>query len=178
MNHNHWRSAAILVAGAILISTSFGADKVRGAGAAGTEKVTFSYGWGLLKTDENRVRVGFTVQPLTPDLESKVKAEKSFFMGVDESVGPMIEVMLAFKEGATTASLQNLDYYYIAFVNYKSGSMTVNLNPKSGDGKISSLSGDIKKGGIIKGVLKGGSVGMKETKFTWDLEFSTALRTP
>lgn len=144
MNHNPWRSAAILVAGVILISTSFGADKVRGTGAAGKEMVSFAYGWGLLKSDKNEVNIGFSAKPLPSELESKVKAEKSFFMGVDESAGPM----------------------------------TVNLQPKSGDGKISRLSGDLKKGGIITGVLKGGSLSMNGTKFTWDLEFSTALRTP
>lgn len=160
----------------VLAMGGTGAEKMKGKAAAGAEKAALTHVSSLLKAGSDRVYIACTSVPIPPELQKSAQAEQSFVNALNESIGPYIEVMLGFTTGAKTASLKTLDYYYVAFLNFRGGPMTANLSTTSREATVTMLSGDLRKGGTIKGKLKGTTEGMEKKKYTWELDFTTELR--
>lgn len=128
---------------------------------------------------ERTAHIAFVPVALSDSQRAEIIEKKSLFSVFGSKV-KYSELCLVFNEGAKTASPQNLQRYYIAFWNFpKNNPMTQNFQTTDWKdyGKLS-LTGDLKKGGVLSGQVayqNKFNIPDKEALYRWDVTFEVPL---
>lgn len=177
--------AGIILAVLLGASAGLGAagQKIGGWGTDGQVTMRFAGGLALWEASKRYVHVGFLPSAPTPE-------ERAGFLNLtrwpDSVKVPAMTLGLTFNAGETTASLSSLHQYYVSFRNYPLNPYnTANImnyisNRWEGRGDVQDLSGELRKGGHIRGKfarewlftrLDNGA----QVRYQWNLEFDATL---
>lgn len=158
-------------------------EKFAGWGTDGQVTVRFAGGLALWEAPKRYVRVGFLPSAPTPE-------ERAGFLTLTwwpPSVKvPAMTLGLKFNDGETTASLGSLHQYYVSFRNYPQNpynapnTMNYISNRWDASSGIQDLSGDLRKGGHIRGKFARERLDKRldngaQVRYQWNLEFDALL---
>ncbi len=159
-----------------------GGGKIAGWGSDGKLTARFVSGVALWEAPKRYVHLGFL--PSAPAPEERAGFLQLTWWPPSVKV-PAMSLCLKFKDGETAASISSLEQYCVAFWNYPQNPYSTpnTMNYVSNDwnysGGVQELSGDLRKGGRIRGKfarewLFDSPAGI-HVRYQWSLEFDALL---
>jgi hypothetical protein len=168
-----YAALAIAVFGAA--ASAGAADAVSGTAGLNAQTITLAHGFGLLDAKGRGIALGLFASP-PGDADAAAAATN----GIDDTFGvtsPQKGAYVLLKLGfpAGTARLEHVGVCEIDFYNFADSPLQTMWMGDDQCG-VTELGGDLKAGGVVHGKLKGGGTESNGKKYTWDLAFTTTLR--